>query len=84
MELEKFEGEGKFVMTDWYTPTLGQKSKEKDSFSLKVADLSIYLGRTLIRGTPDPDMLYMGDDESTFARFVEGYWVTMIGTSAVD
>jgi len=69
VELEKFEGDGKFVMTDFYTPMLGQKSKEKDSHSLKVADLSIYLGQTLLRGTPDPDMLYIGDDESTFARF---------------
>ena len=69
LDLENLERGGQLIFTDWYTPALGQKSKERDSHSLRVADLSIYLGQTHIRGEPEPDKLMIGDDESTFARF---------------
>jgi KaiC/GvpD/RAD55 family RecA-like ATPase len=70
LEPESLEREGKLIITDWYSATLGQKSKEKYSHeSLKISDLSIHFAQTLMRGEPEPGMLSMLDDESTFARF---------------
>jgi len=69
LDLESLEKDGRLIFTDWYTPTLGQKSRERDSHSLKVADLSIYLAQAHLRHEPEPDLLMMTDDESTFARF---------------
>jgi hypothetical protein len=79
VEPENLEREEKLTITDWYTATLGQKSKEKYSQqSLKIADLSIKLAQTHLKGLPQPDMLILGDDESTFARFNdEKAWIEL-------
>ena len=70
LEPEVLEREGRLIITDWYTATLGQKSNEKESHeSLKISDLSIHFAQTLFRGEPEPDMITTADDESTFARF---------------
>jgi len=73
------EREEKLKITDWYTATLGQKSNEKNAHdSLKFSELSIYFAQTIMRGDPEPDHLYMVDDESTFARFNdEKAWVEL-------
>ena len=79
LEPEVVEREEKLNITDWYTATLGQKSKEKHSHeSLRISELSIYFAQTIMRGEPEPDHLYMVDDESTFARFNdEKTWVEL-------
>jgi KaiC/GvpD/RAD55 family RecA-like ATPase len=79
LEPEVFEKEEKLNITDWYTATLGQKSKEKHSHdSLRIPELSIYFSQTLMRSEPEPDHLYMEDDDSTFARFNdEKTWVEL-------
>jgi len=79
MEPEALEKEGKLTVTDWYTATLGQKSKEKYSHeSLRISELSIYFGQTIMRGEPEPDHMYIVDDESTFARFNdEKTWIEL-------
>lgn len=72
LDVESLEREEKLIITDWYTATLGQKSKERHSQgSLRVSDVSIYVAQTLMRSEPMPDLLSIGDDESTFARFNE-------------
>lgn len=50
LNLEQLEKEEKLSIFDWYTATLGQKSKEDDAVdSLKVADLSIRYAKIVIR-----------------------------------
>ncbi len=74
-ELEKYE---KLIIIDWYTATLGQKSKEKYApDSLKVADLSIMWSRDVMRApSVGPDWLGIVDSISTLARFNdEKSWV---------
>jgi len=79
LEPEVLEQQEKLNITDWYTATLGQKSKEKHSHeTLKIPELSIYFAQTLMRGEPEPDHLYMEDDDSTFARFNdEKTWIEL-------
>ena len=72
-------------ITDLYTATLGQKSKEKFAIpSLKVADLSIEFSRNIMRGPPEPDTLAIVDNGSTLARFNdEKSWVEFILTRII-
>jgi len=83
---EVLEKEEKLTIEDWYTTTLGQKSKEKHSIqSLKVSDLSLSLAQTELRGTSywgssnvGPDLLFISDDDGTVARFNdEKTWVEL-------
>lgn len=85
LEPEVLEREGRLIITDWYTATLGQKSKEKESHeTLKISDLSIHFAQTLLRGEPEPDMITTCDDESTFARFNdEKTWMELELTRAI-
>lgn len=75
LNVEALEEEGKLRIYDWYTPTLGRKSKENYGIeSLKVADQSI-----IFRLTEDdlnrpeelewPNSLRIADNFSTLARF---------------
>ncbi len=75
-ELEKNE---RFRITDWYTATLGQKSQERHATdSLKIADLSILVGKWL-KELPGPDWLRFSDDISVLARFNdEKFWVEFV------
>ena len=69
-EPEVLEREEKLTITDWYTTTLGQKSKEKHSHdTLKIHELSPYFAASVMLGEPEPDHLYIADDDTTFARF---------------
>lgn len=71
------EADGKLILLDWYTATLGQKSKEKYAFdSLKVADLSIRFSKaakgeesSAIPAPVSPDVLRIHDDISALFRF---------------
>ena len=82
---EQLESEDKLYITDLYTATLGQKSKERFAIpSLKVADLSIEFSRNIMRGPPEPDTLAIVDNGSTLARFNdEKSWVEFILTRII-
>ena len=85
LNCEQLESEDKLYITDLYTATLGQKSKEKIAIpSLKVADLSIEFSRNIMRGPPEPDTLAIVDNGSTLARFNdEKNWVEFILTRII-
>ncbi|MGA8857371.1 MAG: ATPase domain-containing protein [Candidatus Bathyarchaeia archaeon] len=77
VDAEELEGNGRLVINDWYTGTLGRKSKEKQAWdSLKVADISIDMAKTRMGGPPLPNYLRIADNFSTLARFNdEKVWV---------
>ena len=84
LRTEELEKEDRLRIWDWYTATLGHKSKEKLSVdSLKVTDLSILFSREVMAGHPalerqpyGPDWLRIADNGSTLARFNdEKAWV---------
>jgi KaiC/GvpD/RAD55 family RecA-like ATPase len=61
---------------DFYIPTLGQKSKEKYTGSLKVADMSIIFSQQILRSSKAPELLRIWDNASTLSRFNdEKNWV---------
>jgi KaiC/GvpD/RAD55 family RecA-like ATPase len=78
-ELEK---EDKLRILDWYTATLGQRSKEKHKIdSLKVPDLSIRFSTEVMREPLQLDWMRMADNVSMLARFNdEKSWVEFILT----
>jgi KaiC/GvpD/RAD55 family RecA-like ATPase len=78
-ELEK---EDKLRIFDWYTATLGQKSKEKHRMdSLKVPDLSIQFSSEVMHEPLQPDWMRMADNVSMLARFNdEKSWVEFVLT----
>ncbi len=70
VNVEELENEDKLRISDWYSATLGQKSKEKYAQdSLKVADLSIMFSRDVMRQPLQPEWLRISDNVSTLARF---------------
>jgi len=72
LETEELERNDRLRIWDWYTATLGQKSKEKlAKNSLKIADVSIEHAKESMRGPPIPDYLRIWDTNSHFARFNE-------------
>ncbi len=82
---EVLEEEGKLKIWDWYTPTLGQKSKEKLPLeSLKISDLSIWYSKEMMRLAPDPNLLRIFDNISTLARFNDDKsWIEFALTRAI-
>jgi KaiC/GvpD/RAD55 family RecA-like ATPase len=83
--VESLEADNKLRIVDWYTATLGQKSKERlAADSLKVADLSIRFSQREMQIPESPDLLRMGDNFSTLARFNdERAWVEFLLTRAL-
>ena len=77
IDSENLEKEGVLRIWDWYTATLGQKSKEKLAISsLKVSDLSIWYAQQQLQGPPLSDKLLIIDDGSVGVRFNdERNWV---------
>lgn len=75
-ELEKSD---KLQIHDWYTSTLGLKSKEKFAVpSLKVADLSIDWSKLMKESSERPDLLRIVDNASVMSRFnEEKAWVEL-------
>ena len=87
MNVEDLETRGKLEIWDWYTATLGQKSKERfvGSSTLKAADLSIDIGREELRpamaGETYPEYLRIWDNCSVMARFNDDKaWVEFLLT----
>lgn len=76
----QLEIEERLQINDWYTATLGDKSKEKHSFpSLKVSELSSFFSKLEIPSQPEPGWLNISDNTSTVARFnEEKSWVEYV------
>jgi KaiC/GvpD/RAD55 family RecA-like ATPase len=69
LDIDELEKNDKLRFADWYTSTLGQKSKERfSSDSLKVADLSIAFSK-FIKDTFGPEVLRVWDSTSYLARY---------------
>jgi KaiC/GvpD/RAD55 family RecA-like ATPase len=71
LDTEELERTDKLRIWDFYSATLGQKSKEKHAQdSLKIAELSIQFSRETMRQPPQPEWLRVVDNEpSTLVRF---------------
>ncbi len=70
LNVEELESSDRLRIYDYYTVTLGQKSKEKHAVdSLKVADLSIRFAKTQVVGPLAPNRLRIADTVSTGTRF---------------
>jgi KaiC/GvpD/RAD55 family RecA-like ATPase len=68
LQADALEKEGRLLIWDAHTATLGQKSKERMApDSLKVADLSLFVKGEM--GPPEPSWLHISDNASTLARF---------------
>jgi len=87
LKVEEFETDGKLEVWDWYSATLGQKSKEKfvGASSLKAADLSIAISKDELKpamaGEAYPRYLRIWDNSSVLARFNDDRaWVKFLVT----
>ena len=82
---EELERDDKLLITDWYTTTLGQKSKEKHFMdSLKVHELNLIRLKDMQEAKPAPDFLAISDNISVQARFnEEKAWVEYQLTRAI-
>ena len=66
----EFEKDDKLRIVDWYTATLGQRSKEKHKEdSLKVADLSIRFSSEIMHEPLQLDWMRIADNLSVLTRF---------------
>jgi len=79
------EQKDRLWITDLYTLSLGQKSKEKFApESLKVADLSIWIAREAMVESPAPEFLVIADNSSILDRFNdEKNWVELYLTRPI-
>jgi len=87
LNVSELEGKDRLRIYDWYTPTLGRKSREKYGVdSLKVADQSIQFRLTEddLNNPPDlewPESLRIVDNFSALARFNdEKSWIEFMLT----
>jgi KaiC/GvpD/RAD55 family RecA-like ATPase len=70
LKVEELEDKDELRIFDWYTASLGQKSKEKHANqSMKVADLSIDFAKKYFVGPPRPNTLIIDDTLSPGTRF---------------
>ena len=70
LDAKDLESKDKLQIWDFYSATLGQKSKEKYGFdSLKVADLSIVISRGVMHGSVSPNHIFLRENFSTLFRF---------------
>ena len=83
--VEDMEQKDRLWITDLYTLSLGQKSKEKFApESLKVADLSIWIAREAMIESPAPEFLVIADNSSILDRFNdEKNWVELYLTRPI-
>jgi KaiC/GvpD/RAD55 family RecA-like ATPase len=66
----ELEAKDRLQIWDFYSATLGQKSKERYGFdSLKVADLSITISRGQMHREPSPNHMYITENSSVLTRF---------------
>lgn len=71
LDVQTLEHQDRFRIYDLYTQTLGQKSKEKYTGSLKVADASLTFSQQLFRSAGSSNLIRIWDNSSTMARFNE-------------
>lgn len=85
LPVDEMEQKDKLWITDLYTLSLGQKSKEKFvPESLKVADLSIWIAREALVDSPSPEFLVIADNSSILDRFNdEKNWVELYLTRPI-
>ena len=85
LNVEELERDNKLQIFDWYTTSLGQKSKEKYFMeSLKVHDLSVEYLKEDMQQPADPNVLIIGDSASVLARFnEEKAWVEFFLTRSI-
>ena len=85
LSVEKLEEDGMLGINDWYTATLGQKSKEKYALdTLKVHDLSIRIAKEVATSGPQVGLLMVRDDLSGLDRFnEEKNWVEFLLTRMI-
>ena len=85
LDVEELEGTDKLWITDAYSVAMGQKSKERFAVgSLKVADLSIYIGRESMVDSSVPGFLIIVDNISVLDRFnAERNWVELYLTRPI-
>ena len=85
LAVEELEQKDRLWITDFYTASLGQKSKEKFAVdSLKVADLSIWIAREAMVESAAPEFLVIADNSSVLDRFNdEKNWVELYLTRPI-
>jgi len=85
LDVEALEQKDRLWITDLYTISIGQKSKEKFTpESLKVSDLSIWIAREAMVESPAPEFLVIADNGSILDRFNdERNWVEMYLTRPI-
>ena len=85
LDTEDLEQTERLWITDPYSVSIGQKSKERFAVqSLKVADLSLYIGRESMEDSPAPEFLTIADNLSVLDRFnAERNWVEMYLTRPI-
>jgi len=80
LDTEELERNDRLWITDFYSASMGQKSREKFSTeSLKVADLSLWVAREAMADLPAPEFLIIDDNNSVLDRFnAERNWVEFL------
>jgi len=84
-ETQELERTDRLWITDAYSASIGQKSKERFAVgSLKAADLSIYIGRESMVDSPAPEFITIADNVSVLDRFnAERNWVELFLTRPI-
>jgi len=85
VDVAQAESKEKLTILDWYTATLGRKSREKHAVaSLRVSELSISMRKQDEEASVRSDTLWVIDSASTVARFNdERSWVEFTLTRAI-
>jgi len=85
MATEELEQKDRLWITDLYTASLGQKSKERFALeSLKVADVSLWIAKESMAELPAPEFLVIADNCSVIDRFNdEKNWVELYLTRPI-
>ena len=85
LPVEELEQKDRLWITDLYTASTGQKSKEKFApESLKVSDLSIWIAREAMVESQSPEFLVIAENNSTLDRFNdERNWVELFLTRPI-
>ncbi len=85
LAVEELERTDRLWITDGYSTSIGQKSKERFAVeSLKAADLSLWMGKEATHEPPAPEFLVMADNNSVLDRFnAEKNWIELYLTRMV-
>jgi KaiC/GvpD/RAD55 family RecA-like ATPase len=86
LNTEALESSDRLWITDFYTAgVVGQKSKERFAVeSLKVSDLSIWIGKEVLHEPAAPEFLVIAENNSILDRFNdEKHWVELLLSRAL-